>query len=111
MAQGGLPSWMQYVKATATSWFHRLKPLAGPPIAYIEGAGNAYSVIEAARAQGLHPQEIDSKFVSAGKDMRAQMASPHAIVGRMKVGKTAFDKRSNYRGVMANHLVRQVTGF
>ena len=39
--------------------------------AYIEPAGNGYSIIEAARALGLYPQEIDTKFVATGKDMRA----------------------------------------
>jgi hypothetical protein len=29
----------------------------------------------------------------------------------LKIGRTALDKRSSYRGVTANHLVRQVTGF
>ena len=29
----------------------------------------------------------------------------------MKLGRAALDKRTNYRGIVANHLVRQVTGF
>jgi hypothetical protein len=29
----------------------------------------------------------------------------------VKISKHALDKRTNYRGVTANHLVRQVTGF
>ena len=93
------------------AWYRRLKPLGGAPTAYIEGAGNGYSIIEAARVQGLSPREIDSKFVAAGKDVRALMAEPHATAGRVKIGKSAFDKRTNYRGNLANHLMRQVTGF
>ena len=93
------------------AWSPRLKPLGGPPTAHIEPMGNAYSVIEAARAQGLNPREIDTKYVSAGKDARALMVEPHAAAGRLKIGKTAFDKRTGYRGVLANHLTRQVTGF
>jgi hypothetical protein len=29
----------------------------------------------------------------------------------VKLGRSAFDGRTNYRGVVVNHLVRQVTGF
>jgi hypothetical protein len=29
----------------------------------------------------------------------------------VKLGRAALDKRTNYRGIVANHLVRQVTGF
>ena len=36
---------------------------------------------------------------------------PHANAGRVKISRHALDKRSNYRGVVANHLVRQVTDF
>ena len=95
----------------ALTWFRRLKPLGGPPTAYIEPAGNGYAVIEAARVQGLNPREIDSKYVTAGKDARALMVEPHATGGRVKIGRTALDKRTSYRGMTANHLTQQVTGF
>src|SRR5580700_8010158 len=32
-------------------------------------------------------------------------------MGRVKIGRSALDKRTNYRGITANHLTRQVTGF
>ena len=67
--------------------------------AYIEPAGNGYAVIEAARVQGLNPREIDSKYVTAGKDARALMVEPHAAGGRVKIGRTALDKRTSYRGM------------
>ena len=111
LAQGGLAPWLQQMREMALTWFRRLKPLGGPPTAYIEPAGNGYAVIEAARVQGLNPREIDSKYVAVGKDARALMVEPHAAGGRVKIGWTALDKRSSYRGVVANHLTRQVTGF
>ena len=111
LAQGGLAPWLQHVREMALTWFRRLKPLGGPPTAYIEPAGNGYAVIEAARAQGLNPREIDSKYVAAGKDARALMVEPHAAAGRVKIGRSALDKRTSYRGMTANHLTRQVTGF
>jgi hypothetical protein len=95
----------------AVAWFRRLKPLGGPPVAHIEPAGNGYAIIEAARAQGLNPQEIDTKYVTAGKDARALMVEPHSTAGRVKIGRSALERRSIYRGAAANHLVRQVTGF
>ena len=111
LAQGGLAPWLQHVRGLAVTWFRRLKPIGGPPTAHVEPAGNGYAVIEAARVQGLNPQEIDSKYVAAGKDARALMAEPHVAAGRLKIGRSALDKRTHYRGVMANHLIRQVTGF
>ena len=110
LAQGGLAPWLQHMRDRAIAWFRRLKPLGGPPTAYIEPAGNGYAVIEAARAQGLNPREIDTKYVAAGKNSRALMVEPHRR-GRVKIGRSALEKRSSYRGVVANHLTRQVTGF
>ena len=38
-------------------------------------------------------------------------AEPHAAAGRLKISRSALEKRSSYRGTIANHLTRQVTGF
>jgi hypothetical protein len=70
--------------------------------------GNGYAIIEAARAQGFGPHEIDAKFVALGKDGRALAVEPHLTGGRVKLSRSALDRRTNYRGVVANHLVRQV---
>jgi hypothetical protein len=51
------------------------------------------------------------EFVALGKDGRALAVEPHATGGRVKLSRSAFDRLTNYRGVVANHLVRQVTGF
>ena len=111
LAQGGVAPWLQHVRGLALTWFRRLKPLGGAPSAFIEGAGNGYAIIEMARVQGLNPREIDAKYVAMGKDARALMVEPHSTGGRLKIGKSAFAKRTSYRGAVANHLVRQVTGF
>jgi hypothetical protein len=111
LAQGGVAPWLTHVRERTMTWFHRLKPLRGLPQAHIEPAGNGYAIIEAARAQGFAPNEIEAKYVSLGKDGRALAAEPHATGGRVKLSRSAVDKRTNYRGVVANHLARQVTGF
>jgi hypothetical protein len=79
----------------------KLKPLRGLP-QHVEGAGNGPSIIEICRAQGLHPNEIDTKFVALGKDGRALAVEPHATSGRVKLSRSALDKRTNYRSVVAN---------
>jgi hypothetical protein len=111
LAQGGVAPWLTHVRESTMAWFHRLKPLRGLPEAHIEPAGNGYSIIEACRAQELYPSEIDTKFVTLGKDGRALAVEPHVTGGRVKLSRSALDKRTNYRGVVANHPVRQVTGF
>jgi hypothetical protein len=111
LAQGQVADWLQHVRELTLSWFYRLRPMHGLPQAHIEPAGNAYSLIETMRTSGFAPTEISADFVRLGKDGRALAVEPHATKGRLKIGRTALDKRMNYRGVVANHLVRQVTGF
>jgi hypothetical protein len=111
LSQGHVADWIQRMRELTMQWFYRLRPMRGLPQAHVEPAGNGYSIIEACRAQGLNPHEIDSAFVALGKDNRALHAEPHVSGGRVRVAKAALDKRTNYRGVTANHLVRQVTGF
>jgi hypothetical protein len=111
LAQCGVNPWFQHVRELASDWFVRLKPLQGLPQAWVEPAGNAPSIIEAARKQGFNPHEVASEFVMLGKDNRAVRVEPHVSAGRVKISEHALDKRANFRGVTANHLVRQVTGF
>jgi hypothetical protein len=111
LAQGGVAPWLQEVREMTMAWFFKLRPLQGLPHAWIEPAGNFASIIEIAQAQGLHPRELDDKFVMMGKDRRALAVEPHVTAGRVKIGRPALEKRSNYRGIVANHLIRQVTGF
>jgi hypothetical protein len=80
-------------------------------VAFLEPARNGFSIIEAARSQAFNPREIDEKFVLLGKDGRALACDPHAIAGRLKIGKTALERRSQYRGENANHLTKQLCGF
>ena len=93
LAQGGVAPWLQRMRDLTMAWFKRLKPLNGPPAAYVEPAGNGYAIIEAARVQGLNPREIDTKFVAFGKDNRALAVEPHATAGRVKIGRSALEKR------------------
>jgi hypothetical protein len=111
LAQGGVVPWLQHMRELTWTWCLKLKPLRGLPQAHVEGAGNGPAIIETCQAQELHPNEIDPKFVALGKDGRALAVEPHVSGGRVKLSRSALDKRTNYRGVAANHLVRQVTGF
>jgi hypothetical protein len=111
LTQGGVTDWLESVRAMAMDWFDLLKPMSGHPVAYIEPAGNGPSLFEVAFEMGFYPRDIDSRFVMLGKDNRALAVEPHATHGRLKIGTHALDKRMIYRGMLANHLVRQVTGF
>jgi hypothetical protein len=111
LAQGGIVPWLTHVRELAMAWFYRLRPLSGLPKAHIEPAGNAYSLIEAAQTMGFSPTEIPSEFVVLGKDNRALHAEPHFLADRVKIGRAALEERQSYRGVTANHLVLQLTGF
>jgi hypothetical protein len=92
------------VRNSAQAAGRRLKPLQGLPRAHIEPAGNAPSIIEVVRTQGFHPTEIDTALVALGKDDRALRAEPHFTGGRVKIGRYALDKRTNYRAVTEKQL-------
>jgi hypothetical protein len=111
LSQGHVADWLAHVRRLAWTWYLKLKPMQGLPKAWVEPAGNAPSIIETCHAQGISPHEIDTGLVALGKDGRALAAEPHVSGGLVKIAKSALDKRTNYRGVTANHLVRQVTGF
>ena len=105
----GTPAWAQggtgaVAPARAVkwplAWFRRLKAARRTADGLsLSPRATVSAVIEAARAQGLHPREIDSKYVSAGKDARALMVwEPHATGGRVKIGRTALERPASYRG-------------
>ena len=93
LAQGGVNPWFQHVRELAWDWFMRLKPLQGLPQAWVEPAGNAPSIIEAARKQGFNPHEVPSEFVMLGKDNRAVRVEPHVSAGRVKISACARQAR------------------
>jgi hypothetical protein len=56
-------------------------------------------------------ESIADNTTGIAQDARALMVEPHSTAGRLKIRRSALDKRTNYRGMTANHLTRQVTGF
>jgi hypothetical protein len=110
LAQGGVAPRLTHMRERTTAWFHCLKPLRAVPHAHLEPAGNGYPSSRR-RARKGSTLTIDAKYVSLGTGGRALAVEPHATQGRLKICRTALDKRMNYRGVVANHLVRQITGF
>jgi hypothetical protein len=111
LAQGGLASWLLSVRAMTMSWFEHLSPLNGLPRAWVEPAGNSPSIIEALETMDFHPNELDTRMMMWGKDGRALHAEPHFRGDMVKISRWALEKRISYRGVVANHLTKQVTGF
>ena len=63
-----------------------------------------------ARTNGIK-ESIADNTTGIAQDARALMVEPHSTAGRLKIGRSALDKRTNYRGMTANRLTRQVTGF
>jgi hypothetical protein len=70
LSQGGVVPWLQHVREMTMAWFFRLRPMQGPPQAWIEPAGNFASIIEIAQAQGFAPCELDARFVARGRAAR-----------------------------------------
>jgi hypothetical protein len=111
LALGHAAEWLAEVAKTCNEWFRALRPRNGFWGLFIEKPAMGLRLIEIAEEQGLGPLEVDTAFMEAGKDRRALMIEPHITKGRVKFSRYAFDKRMDYRGVMRNHALAQITGF
>jgi hypothetical protein len=68
-------------------------------------------LLELASDQRIPTTALPTDWVEAGKDQRALMAEPRICAGRVRLAKTAYDKRMEFKGAVHNHLVAQLTGF
>ena len=68
-------------------------------------------LLQQAARRGWPATPIDSKITSMGKVERAINASGFYYQGKMKITRDAFEKTTSYKGVVANHIVKQLTSF
>lgn len=79
--------------------------------ALIEDKASGMILLNQAKRRGMRAVAIDSKLTSVGKDERAISVSGYVFQGLVKLTQLAYEKVSNFKGNVANHLRSQVVGF
>lgn len=100
------------------SIFERLQELAGECKArygslgvFIEDKQTGSMLLQHGEKSGWDTKPIDASLTQAGKSGRASMASGPVHQQRVKLSQYAFDKTSEFKGIVRNHLVSQITSF
>jgi hypothetical protein len=83
----------------------------GPSLVFIENAGLGEMLLAKGSVLGVPTQEIDSKLVARGKDLRALAAERFINGGQVRLTQAACDRISRLKGVARNHLLAQTAGF
>lgn len=78
---------------------------------FIEDKGSGTVLIQQAQNAGLPAHPIEGKLTSIGKDERAMNVSGYVWSGKVKISEYAFQKETDYKDQIQNHLIHQVTGF
>ena len=111
LALGSAAAWLRHVNDLYRHWMSKTHPRMGLDGVWIEKPAMGLRLLEVAGEQRIAAQEISTEWVEWGKDGRALAVEPHVTKGRVKFGKTAYDKRMDYRGAAYNHALAQITGF
>lgn len=96
----------------------RLEDLAGETGArqgnigiWVEDKGSGIVLIQQSERRGLPVYPISEKLVELGKEGRALSVSGYIYRGDVKFSQFAYDKVTNFKGQIRNHLLAQVCGF
>ena len=114
--------YVQVNAATQIEWlpsvFNRLDALAqqcraryGVLGCYIEDKQTGSMLLQHGEATGWPTVAIPANMTAAGKSGRASMASGPVHQGRVKLSAHAYNKVSDFKGIVKNHLVAQITSF
>lgn len=106
-----LETWLPTVAQNLEMWAQKCRARAGSLGVFIEDKASGEILLQQARRRGLNTTAIDSRLTSMGKDERAISVSGYVYREMVKIGRAAFDKVVQFKGVTRNHLIAQVTGF
>lgn len=106
-----LSTWLPSVFMRCNDWAKALGCVRGSIGAFIEDRASGQILLQQARNQGWPAHPIDSALTAQGKDERALNVINYVHQKRVVLTEPAFTKTTDYKGVHANHLVRQITTF
>jgi hypothetical protein len=78
---------------------------------WVEDKGSGTVLIQQCQRRDLPVYPIEEKLVDLGKEGRALSVSGYIYRGDVKFSQYAYDKVTNYKGQIRNHLLSQVCGF
>ncbi|NPT36334.1 hypothetical protein [Paraburkholderia xenovorans] len=78
---------------------------------FIEDKQTGSMLLQHGEKAGWPTVAIDASLTQAGKSGRASMASGPVHQGRVKLSAFAFDRTTEFKGIVRNHLVSQITSF
>lgn len=104
-------SWMPSIFARLEYLAKECRARYGVFGTFIEDKQTGSMLLQHGQKTGWPTVAIDASLTQAGKSGRASMASGPVHQGRVKLSQHAFDKTSDFKGIVRNHLVSQVTSF
>jgi hypothetical protein len=78
---------------------------------FIEDKSSGMILLQQARRRGWPAFPIESPLTKVGKDERCISVSGYVYQELCKIARPAYDKVTNYKGTVRNHLLGQVVGF
>lgn len=111
LPMGDAASWLKHVNSMYRAWAVKARPRLGLDGFNIEKPAMGLRLLEVAEVERIPAKPIHADWVSLGKDDRALMVEPHVTNGRVKIARSAYDKRMMFHGALFNHLLSQTTGF
>ena len=106
-----LESWLPTIFEMLEEFARKHKAIYGSLGAYIEDKASGMILLQQARRRGWPAHEIDSKLTSVGKDERAISVSGYIYQQQVRFSHQAYHKISVYKGISANHALKQIFGF
>jgi hypothetical protein len=104
-------SWMPSIFARLEQLAKECRSRYGVLGAFIEDKQSGSMLLQHGEKAGWPTVAIDASLTQAGKSGRASMASGPVHQGRVKLSQFAFDKTTEFKGIVRNHLVSQITSF
>ena len=106
-----LESWLPNVFKLLQDYGAQCQAAQGSLGAFIEDKSSGMVLIQQARRRGWPAHAIESDLTKVGKDERAISVSGYVYRKLVKFSRHAFEKTTNYKGTIRNHLRGQVVGF
>lgn len=106
-----LETWLPTIFERLEGFARQHKAIYGSLGAYIEDKASGMILLQQARRRGWPAHEIASKLTSVGKDERAISISGYIYQQQVRFHRSAHQKVSVYKGISANHAMRQIFGF
>lgn len=104
-------NWMPSIFARLEEMSRACKARYGSLGVYIEDKQSGTMLLQHGEKEGWPVIGIPRELTAIGKSGRASLASGPVFQNRVKLSQYAFDKTAEFKGIVRNHLVTQVTSF